>query len=69
MFSGGIERDQWPANIYFFRVNNRKARKMYELCSNLTIKTPERRQWRGSGVFIVKFEHNSHLFPVFLLLT
>ena len=44
MFSGGIERDQWPANIYFFRVNNRKARKMYELCSNLTIKTPERRQ-------------------------
>ena len=26
--------------------------------SKLTIKTPERRQWRRSGVFIVRFEHN-----------
>ena len=29
----------------------------------LTIKTPERRQWRRSGVFIVNFEHISHLAP------
>ena len=34
----------------------------------LTIKTPERRQWRRSGVFIVNFEHTSHLFLVLLLL-
>ena len=34
----------------------------------LTIKTPEQRYWRCSGVFIVKFEHISHLFLVFLLL-
>ena len=34
----------------------------------LTIKTPERRYWRRSGVFIVKFGHISHLFLVFLLL-
>ena len=27
-----------------------------EICSKLTIKTPERRQWR-SGVFIVNFEY------------
>ena len=27
------------------------------MCSKLTIKTPERRQWRLSGVFIVNFEH------------
>ena len=33
-----------------------------------TIKTPERRQRRRSGVFIVNFEHISHLAPVFLLL-
>ena len=38
-----------------------------EICSKLTIKTPE--QWRRSGVFIVKFEHISHLLLVFLLLT
>ena len=31
-------------------------------CTKLTIKTPERRQWRRSGVFIVNFEHISHLF-------
>ena len=35
----------------------------------LTIKTPERRHWRHSGVFIVNFEHISHLVLVFLLLT
>ena len=32
-----------------------------EICSKLTIKIPERRQWRRFGVFIVNFEHNSHL--------
>ena len=35
----------------------------------LTIKTPERRQLRRSGVFIVNFEHISNLVLVFLLLT
>ena len=35
----------------------------------LTIKTPERRQWRRSSVFIVNFELISHLDLVFLLLT
>ena len=33
----------------------------HKICSKLTIKTPERRQWRCSGVFIVNFEHISHL--------
>ena len=28
-----------------------------EICSNLTIKTPERRQWRRTCVFIVNFDH------------
>ena len=36
---------------------------------NLTIKTPERRQYRRSGVFIVNFEHISRQVLVFLLLT
>ena len=29
--------------------------------SNLTIKTPERRYWHRSCVFIVNFEHISHI--------
>ena len=31
------------ANIYLFKVNNRNNRKRGEICSQLTIKTPERR--------------------------
>ena len=32
-----------PANIYLFKVNDRNTRKRWEICSKLTIKTPERR--------------------------
>ena len=35
----------------------------------LTIKTPERPQWRRAGVCIVNFELISNLVLVFLLLT
>ena len=58
----------YPTNIYLFKVNNSNHRKRCEICSKLNI-TPERRHWRGSGVFIVNFEHISQLFLVFLLLT
>ena len=37
--------------------------------AKLTIKTPERRHSCLSSIFIVNFEHISHLFPIFLLLT
>ena len=40
----------------------------YKICSKLSRKTPERHQWRHSGVFIVNFEHIS-LILQFLLLT
>ena len=33
------------------------------------MKTAERRHWRRVGVFVVNFEHISHLVLVFLLLT
>ena len=46
-----------PTNIYSFQVNNRNTRQNYEICSKLTIKTPERRHWRRSDVVIVNFEH------------
>ena len=52
-----------------FKGNNRNTRLKCEIYSKLTIKIPERRQWRSSGVFIVNFEHISHLVLVFLLLT
>ena len=38
-------------------------------CSKSKIETPERRHWRRSDVFIVNFEHISHLVLMFLLLT
>ena len=53
-------------NIYLFKVSYGNSRKRCEICSELVIKTPERRYWRRSGVFI---EHISQLFPLFLLLT
>ena len=53
----------YPAGICLLKLNNRNTRKSCEICSKLTIKTPERRQ------FIVNFEHISHLVLVFLLLT
>ena len=52
-----------------FKVNNERTRPRFKICSKLTIKTPQRRYWCRSGVFIVNFEHISHLFLVFLLLT
>ena len=42
---------------------------MCEICSKLTIKTPEQRQWRRSGAFIVNFEQISHIVLIFPLLT
>ena len=49
-----------PASNYMLKVNNRNTRTRYEICSKLTIKTPERRQWRRSGVFIVvNFKHSN----------
>ena len=59
----------FPAGIYMFKVNNGNSRTRCERCSKLTIKTPERRHWRRSGVLIVNFEHISQLVLVFLLLT
>ena len=35
----------YPAGIYLFKVNNRNTRTRCEICSKLTIKTPERRHW------------------------
>ena len=57
------------ASIYLLKINNRNTRTKSEICSKLTIKTPEQRHWRRSGVFIANFEHILHFVLVFLLLT
>ena len=59
----------FPVGIYMLKINNRNSRTRCEICLKLTIKTPERRQQRRSGVFIVNSERVPHLLPVFLLLT
>ena len=58
-----------PAGNYMFKVNNRNTRARCEICSKLTIKIPERCQWHRCGVFIINFEHISHLVLMFLLST
>ena len=59
----------FPAGNYMFKVNNRNSKTGCEICSRLTIKTPERHHCGRSGVFIVNFDHISHLFVVFLLMS
>ena len=53
----------FPVGIHLLRGNNRNTRRRCEICSKLTIKTPERRHWRWtyftpcSAVSIINFEH------------
>ena len=49
----------FPAGIYLLKVNNRNTRTKCEICSKLTIKTPEQRQsfTLCSSVSIVNLEH------------
>ena len=44
LFNQNRKTGTYPANIYLFKVDNKNSRKRYEICSKLTIKTPERRQ-------------------------
>ena len=54
-----------PTDICLFKVNNGNIRAMCEICSRLTINTPEQRLC----VFIINFEKISHIVPVFQWLT
>ena len=68
-FNGLKQEPIYPAGNYMFKVNNKNTKTRCEIYSKLTVKIPERRHWRGYGIFIVNFEHISHLILVFLLLT
>ena len=50
--------------IYLLKVNNRSTRIRCEICSKLTLKTPERHHWRHADVFIVNFQHTSRLWDI-----
>ena len=54
---------------YLFKVNSGKTGTMREICSKLTMKTPERRQYRRFGVLIVNLKQISHMVLMFPLLT
>ena len=58
-----------PVGVYLFIVNTRNTMTMCEIYSKLTIKAPERRQWRLSGVFIINFVQILLTVLVFPLLT
>ena len=64
-----LKRIAYRAGTYMLKVNNRNTRTRCEICLKLTIKKPERRHCRRSGIFIVNYEDISHLVLVFLLLT
>ena len=56
-----------PTGIYKLKVN-KNTRTRCEICSKLTVKTPERRQWSNAVKRFVGSDHISHLVLVFLLL-
>ena len=61
--------EAYLAGNYMFKFNNRNTRTRCEISPKLTIKIPERRHWRRTGIFIVNFEYISRLVLVFILLT
>ena len=52
------ENKAFATGHYMFKVNNRNTTSR---CSNLTVKTPKRRQLCRSCISIVNFEYISHL--------
>ena len=65
----GVLREIIFQQALLIKVNNGTTRTKCEICTKLTIKTLERRQYHRSGVFIVNFEQISHIFLLFPLLT
>ena len=60
-----------PIGIHLLKARTKHTRceTKCEVGSKLSIKAPERRHWHCSDVFIVNFEHVSHLVLVFLMLS
>ena len=45
--------EKYPVGIYLLKVNNRNSRTRCEICSKLTIETPEQCHVRRSGVLLL----------------
>ena len=58
----------YPRKLVHAESSNRNTRKGCEIYSKVTIKAPERHQELRYGIFVINFEHISHLFLVLLLL-
>ena len=69
LFTLSIYLPRWTQPNHLFKVSNGNTRTVYEICSNLTIKPPERCRRLRSGVFIVNFEQVLYIVLVFPLLT
>ena len=65
----GVMDHLQPSRNSMLKVNNKNTKTRCEICSKLTKKTPERRQWHCTDVFIVNLKRISHLVLMFLLLT
>ena len=64
-----LSRNHSLANIYLYKAINGNSSTTHEICSNLTIKTPEQRQRRCFGDIIVNFEQTLHIILMFPLIT
>ena len=60
-YTGDLAFTRRPANIYMLKVNNRNTRKRCEICSDLTIKTPD----NVSDVVLVFLLLNLNIFHTF----
>ena len=49
------------------KIRNKKTRTRGEICSKLTIKTPERRRCSCSGIFFCQLKHISHVIDIHVI--
>ena len=57
----------FPAGIFLFKINKGNTITMSEICSELTRKTPEWRQWCRSSGFFGNFEQILHCLRVYIV--
>ena len=57
-----------PPSFFLFKINNGNTKSILEICSKLTIKTPEQRHGRCFGVYIINREYISHFILLFMTL-
>ena len=50
-----------PFGIYIFKIINGSTRTINEICSDLSMKTPEQRHWGCSGTFIMLTLNGFHI--------